>query len=89
MDICWKKTNYGYELTEECSDLQLALLKFDEFGNEYYISCIDNVDTGREYLGTSNILVAKKLAVQRVIDKRDEEINDIKDQIEELERLIS
>lgn len=89
MNIYWKETEYGHELIEEYSDSQLALLKFDKSENEFYISCIDNVDTGRDYLETDNIEIAKRMTVEKVIQSKCDDVNYLNEQIETLEDLIS
>lgn len=90
MEIEWRKSKYGYELIEEYSDEQIALMKFDSDGSgEYYISCIDNFDTGRDYLNSNDLEESKKITINTVIEKRKSEIQDIQNQIEELEKLIN
>lgn len=93
MEIDWIKTEYGYELiwvVGEFADNQIALLKYDPSGiGEYYISCIDCHDTGREYLNSNDLEEAKRLTIKKVLEKRKLEIKDIKDEIKQLKRLLN
>lgn len=88
MEVRWEYTKYGWELLEEYSDNQVALLKIDEKENEYFISCLDQHDIGREYLETSDSNKAKRRTIQRVVDERANQIQDIRNQIEELQKLL-
>lgn len=92
MEIDWIKTKYGYELiwvVGELADNQIALLKQDPSGiGEYYISCIDSYDTGREYLNSNHLEEAKRLTIKKVLEKRKLEIKDIKDEIKQLKKLL-
>jgi hypothetical protein len=76
MELRWELNEYGYELLEEYSDSQIALLKHCN-KEEYYISCIDNQEVN-EWLETNDLEEAKKMTIERVVDDR-------KDQIEQLE----
>lgn len=92
MEIDWIKSKYGYELiwvVGELSDNQIALLKYDPSGiGEYYISCIDGIDTGREYLNSNELEEAKRLTIKKVLEKRKYEIKEVQDEIEQLEKLL-
>ena len=89
MEVKWIKSKYGYELIEEYSESQIALLKYDKDGSdEYYISCIDSHDIGREYLDTNDLEEAKILTIEAVVEMRESEINDIQNHIDELKKLI-
>ena len=81
MELRWECNNYGHELIEEYSEAQIALIKHNK--EEYYISCIDNQEVS-EWLDTNDLEEAKQMTIERVIDDRKDQIEQLEEQIREL-----
>lgn len=83
----WRKTKYGYELVNIYSEEQLALLKYSDSEEVFYISSIENEEV-KEWLDTNDLHEAKLLTVSSIITQYSDYINDYKNIIKELDNLI-